>query len=283
MEVVFLFLGLLEEDVENENCNKISTSGDAINFFDGWDTDEEDMILSQVEIPCFTSKIAETQIMTNTQLLDSGEDNGREINAQNTLLSKDQEPCTNVCTNDSIVTESWDFVDELGDSEDENILEIALEDFEKSQQPEVTVPTVRRVSHLHVKPNAFHKETNVFNAELLSTEQPGTIAAVVQGRDDSSAFQKNLVAGQKCLPKGTFSFVPHSVLQSTFTAGTTQQEKRPKLESTNSLVSSNNLPQRIGKERQALQHVSAQGNAAKQQEHVKQTTAQSKAWFTLAT
>ena len=254
------FLFLLEEDVEKENCNNISTSGDAINFFDGLDTDEEDVILSQVEIPCFTSSIAETQIMTNTQLLGSGEETGQENIAQNTLLSKDQGTCTTVDTNDSIVTESWDFVDELGGSDDENMLEIALEDFEKSQQ--VTVPTVRRVSHLHVKPNAFHKETNACNTELLSTENPKTIAAVVRAKDNSSAFQKNLVAGQKCPPKGNFSFVPRSTLQSVFTAGTAEQEKHPELQSTNSLVSSNNVPQRTGRERQ--------------QEHVKQTTPQSK-------
>lgn len=268
------FLFLLEEDVEKGNCNIISTSGDATNFFDGWDTDEEDMILSQVEIPCFTSNIAETQIMTNTQLLNSGEETGRENIAQNTLLSKDQRTCTTVDTNDNIVTESWDFVDELDGSDDENILETVLKDFEKSQQ--VIVPTVRRVSHLHVKPNAFHKETNACNTELLSTENPGTVTAVVTARDNSSAFQKNLVAGQKCPPKGNFSFVPHSMLQSVITSGMTEQEKHPEIQNTNGLVSSNNAPQRIGRERQVFQNVSTQENVAKQQEHVKQTTTQSR-------
>lgn len=56
--------------------------------------------------------------------------------------------------NDSIVIESWDFVDGFGDIDDENVFQSVFEDFEKFQQ--VFISIVRRVLYLYIKFDMFY-------------------------------------------------------------------------------------------------------------------------------
>lgn len=267
-----------------ENSNKLSTTGSTTcNFFDGWDTDEDDMILSQVEIPCFKTNIQETQIMTNTQSLDSGKDTRQNSSPQELLLSNDPRTTRDRDTNDSIVTESWDFVDDLGESDDENILQSALEDFEKSQQ--VTVPTVQRLSQLHVKPNFSNKETNECG-DLLPKDNPlGQARSIVStSKFNTSTFQKNSVTDEKYSRKANYSFVPRSSLQNTVTARsetlTTQKVKQRELKNTNGLISCNTGLQRMENQRQIFQNGSerncAKGSVKKQQDNAAKRATQNR-------
>lgn len=244
----------LKQNSISGNSNSFATTGDT-KLFDAWESDEDDLILSQMEIPVFKNNIPETQVMTNTQSLDSGKDSLQKHTTQKLILSKDHSGTTDENTNDSIVTESWDFIDELGDSDDEDMLETALEDFEKSQQ--MPVPTVRRMSDLHVTPKLFHKEINECD-NLLSKDNSlrQTRSVAQRSGDNSSGFQRNSVTNEKCSQKASYSFVPRSTLQSTVTARseafTTQQVKQHDLKSVNSVISSNAVLQT---ERQMSQNV----------------------------
>lgn len=231
-------------------------------FFDAWDTDEDDILLSQMEIPSFNKKIPETQIMTNTQFLDSRKD------GQKTLLDENHS-ASHASSNESIVTESWDFIDTFDDSDDENILQSALEDFEKSQQ--VSIPNVRRLSNLHVKPSLVHKDTckiNDFN-ELRQT------APVAKGsKENLSAFQKNLVSDQNFSQKRTFTFIPHSSIQGTVSARSEQL-----INSFNSLTSSNDNFKAVKAEKDSHkinEKNLAEGNASRQKDTHGQMNIQSK-------
>lgn len=259
----------------SENGNKSAE----VNLFDGWGTDEEDIILSQVEIPCFKSNIPETEIMTNTQSLDSGIDAGHNNIPQKSSLSKDQGNSSGVDLNDDIVTENWDLLDELGDSDDESILESALENFEKSQQ--LSVPTIRRVSDLHVKPGSFQREQLCCSELLPNVDNPQTRSDEARFKCNSSVPLRNWTAGEKSREsKAKFSFVPRSMLRSATTTRsetfTPQQAKRPELATSNSLVASNTGVQGTEKERPSFQKLNAQRSSVKQQENAAQKATQSK-------
>lgn len=95
--------------------------------------------------------------MINIQYLGSGEDIG--INdVKQCLLFKlfDYRIIVDVYinVNDSIVIESWDFVDGFGDIDDENVFQSVFEDFEKFQQ--VFISVVRRVLYLYIKFDMFY-------------------------------------------------------------------------------------------------------------------------------
>lgn len=220
--------------------------------------------------------------MTNTQSLDSGKDTRQNSSPQELLLSNDPRTTRDRDTNDSIVTESWDFVDDLGESDDENILQSALEDFEKSQ---VTVPTVQRLSQLHVKPNFSNKETNECG-DLLPKDNPlGQARSIVStSKFNTSTFQKNSVTDEKYSRKANYSFVPRSSLQNTVTARsetlTTQKVKQRELKNTNGLISCNTGLQRMENQRQIFQNGSerncAKGSVKTQQDSAAKRATQSK-------
>lgn len=224
-------------------------------FFDDWDNDEDDLILSQVDVPIFKNNTPETQVMTNTQFLGSEEDTHQNNVTCDPSHTKAAHGTTaDVDSNDSIVTESWDFVDELGDSDDEDVLQNALEDFEKSQQ--VSIPTVRRVSHLHIKPDMSHI-TNIQRKALcdsLCKVNPFEKNSHVKTRskDHCSTQQREATADAKCTRKGNFSFIPRSSLQSSTTARseniTMQEVNQCNLNNTSSVILPHTGSQRIQKE-----------------------------------
>ena len=232
-----------------------------VDFFDVWDTDEDDILLSQMEIPSFNKKIPETQIMTNTQFLDSGKD------TQKTMLNENHSP-SHVSSNDSIVTESWDFIDTFDDSEDENILQSALEDFEKSQR--VSIPNVRRLSNLHVKPSLVHKDT----CKIGDFNEPRQTAPNAKGsKENLSVFQKNLVTDQNCSQKRTFAFIPRSSIQGSVSAKSEQP-----INSSNSLTSSNDNLKSVKAEQDSHkinEKNLAEGNASRQKDSHGQMNIQS--------
>lgn len=201
---------------------------ESVDFFDDWGTDEDDLILSQVDIPVFKNTVPETQVMTNTQFLGSGGDAEQDNVTKQASVAEDHRTNANVDTNDSIVTESWDFVDELGDSDDDDILQNALEDIEKSQP--VTIPTVRRVSHLYIKPDMSHI-TSAQKEEVSDKVSPLVQGDVTRSEDQFSRLQSNSIPQVQCARKGNYSFVRHSSLQSS----TTVQTKNPTMQQGNKL------------------------------------------------
>ena len=218
--------------------------------------------------------------MTNTQFLDSGGEDADQCNmSKKSVLSKDHCSTTHADLHDSIVTESWDFVDDLGDSDDESILQSALEDFEKSQQ--VSVPTVRRLSNLHVKPSLLRKDTRECANSLPKENQLEQTRSVAKGsRDNSSMHQRNLVTEEKFSRKGTYSFITHPTLQSTITRSESLSTQQHGLKSSNSLTSLNTDLQKIEKEQQKFQNLDernlTEGNVSKQKHSAGQRIIQSK-------
>lgn len=95
--------------------------------------------------------------MINIQYLGSGEDICINV-VEQCLLFKifDYRIIVDVYinVNDSIVIESWDFVDGFGDIDDENVFQSVFEDFEKFQQ--VFILIVRRVLYLYIKFDMFY-------------------------------------------------------------------------------------------------------------------------------
>lgn len=230
------------------DCNdRVSATVDE-QLFDGWDTDE-DTVLSQVEIPCFNNNVPETQILTNTQLLHT---------ASHTLYknsyvkpeafdSKDQSMKKQIDENDSIVTESWDFVDDFGNSDDEDILESALDEFEKSQQ--VSVPDIRRVPLLHVKSELNHSDvkTDVCNSIIpVSRLQNSNSECQVQRlQDTSSTLQRNSYAKcQTTAAKTNFSFIPRSMYENTMNAASRTLATHSEVRDARALASSSTKVQR---------------------------------------
>ena len=197
-------------------CTGIKLKGiETSDLFDGWGNDEDDLILSQVDIPTFKTNIPETQVMTNTQYLGSGEDtHTNDVKQHPVVKTSDHRTAADVHidANDSIVTESWDFVDGFGDADDENVLQSALEDFEKSQQ--VSIPAVRRVSHLHIKPDMSHI-TGIRKKELCGSLNPLGKSSYASNSSTShySTNQKDNRVGANCPSKENFSFIPRSSLQ----------------------------------------------------------------------
>ncbi|XP_078349707.1 uncharacterized protein LOC144634576 isoform X2 [Oculina patagonica] len=266
---------------EEDACTGVKLKGtDMSLFFDDWDNDEDDLILSQVDIP-MKNNIPETQVMTNTQFLGSEEDTHQNnVTHQLSHTKAAHGTAADVDANDSIVTESWDFVDELGDSDDEDVLQNALEDFEKSQQ--VSIPTVRRVSHLHIKPDMSHI-TNIQKKELcdsLCKVNPLEKNSHVNTRskDHCSAQQREVTADAKCTRKGNFSFIPRSSLQSSTTASsesiTTQQVNQCKLKNTNSVILPQTGLQRIEKEQTNFQNTRKNNNVTRQSDSTGQSMVQ---------
>ena len=98
-------------------------------LFDFWESDgSDDLVFSQVDISALCNgAIQETQVFTNTQTL-GGEETVCNI-FDSTLDTKENK----ASLEGSVVTEVWDFVEELGDSDSEDFLQTALEEFEKSQ------------------------------------------------------------------------------------------------------------------------------------------------------
>lgn len=268
-------------------CTGIKLKGtENSDFFDGWDNDEDDLILSQVEIPAFKNKIPETQVMTNTQYLGSGEDtHTNDVKQLPLLKTSDHRTAADlhVDANDSIVTESWDLVDGFGDTDDENVLQSALEDFEKSQQ--VSIPTVRRVSHLHIKPDMSHI-TGIQKKELCGSLNPlgKSSYALTSSTSHGSTKQKDNRVGANCSSKESFSFLPRSSLQSCTSVRsenvTVQQVNQCNVKKTNSLILPQTGPQRtvkeqtngkrIGKDTSVEAHV----NVYRQQDSVGQSMVQ---------
>lgn len=265
-------------------CTGVKLKGtDTSDFFDGWETDEDDLILSQVDIPTFKNYVPETQVMTNTQFLGSEEDTHQNSVTYHPLQSKAAlRTAADVDTNDSIVTESWDFVNDLGDSDDENVLQNALEDFEKSQQ--ISIPTVRRVSHLHIKPNVS-RITHVQNKEpcdLLTKVNPlqQSSHAATRSNDDFSAKHTETMADVKCTKKANFSFVSRSTLQSSASSRsenpTVQKVNHCNLKNSNSVnVLPQTGPQRMEKEQTNFQKI-VEGNVNRQPDSTGQRMTQSK-------
>ena len=287
--IFYMLLLSNSEQQQESNTNAITTctsvklkGTDSSDFFDGWDTDEDDLILSQVHIPAFKNNVQETQVMTNTQFLGSGEDTHQNNVTQQPSLTKDH-GAVDVDTNDNIVTESWDFVDEFGDSDDENILQNALEDFEKSQQ--VSIPTVRRVSH----PDMSHV-TGVQKKELCDSSckvnplgQSSYVAT--RSNDHCSAQQREHIAAEvKSSRKSNFSFIPRSTLQSSASVRsdnlTAQQVKQHNVKNTNSLVLPQTGIQRMEKEQRNFQNISERKsveiNATRQHNSTEQRMVESK-------
>jgi len=266
-------------------CSGIKLKGtENSDFFDGWDNDEDDLILSQVDIPTFKTNIPETQVMTNTQYLGSGEDTHTSDVTQHPLLkTSDHRTAADVHahTNDSIVTESWDFVDGFGDNDDENVLQSALEDFEKSQQ--VSIPTVRRVTHLHIKPDLSHISGKQ-KKELCGSLNPlgKSSYALTSSKSHCSTKQKDNRVGVNCSSKENFSFIPRSSLQSCTSARseniTMQQVKQCNLKKTDSLILPQTGPQRTMKEpindKRISQYNSVEVNVNRQQDSTGQSIVQ---------
>ena len=268
-------------------CTGIKLKGtENSDFFDDWDNDEDDLILSQVDIPTFKNKIPETQVMTNTQYLGSGEDTHTSDVKQHPLLkTSDLRTAADVHidANDSIVTESWDFVDGFGDTDDENVLQSALEDFEKSQQ--VSIPTVRRVSHLHIKPEMSHI-TGIQKKDLCgSLYQLGKSSyALTSSTSHGSTKQKDNRVGANCSSKESFSFIPHSSLQSCTSVQsenfTVQQVNQCSVKKTDSLILPHTGPLGTVKEQTNGKRISkinsVEVNVNRQQDSTGQSMVQSK-------
>lgn len=268
-------------------CTGIKLKGtENSDFFDGWDNDEDDLILSQVDIPTFKKKIPETQVMTNTQYLGSGEDTRTNIVEQCPLLKTSDHRTTadvHINANDSIVTESWDFVDGFGDTDDENVLQSALEDFEKSQQ--VSIPTVRRVSHLHIKPDMSHI-TGIQKKELCGSLNPlgKSCNPLTSSVSHSSTKQKDNIVGANFSSKESFSFQQHSSLQSCTSVRseyvTVQQVNQCNPKKTDSLILPQTCPQRKVKEQTNSKRInkinSVEVNVNRQQDSAEQSMLQGK-------
>ena len=254
------------------DCNdRVSATVDE-QLFDGWDTDE-DTVLSQVEIPCFNNNVPETQILTNTQLLHTASHTlYKNSNVKPKAFdSKDQSMEKQIDENDSIVTESWDFVDDFGNGDDEDILESALDEFEKSQQ--VSVPDIRRVPLLHVKSELSHSDikTDVCNSiiPVSRLQNSNSGCQVKRLQDTSSTLQRNSYAKcQTTAAKTNFSFIPRSMYENTMNAASTLV-RHSEVRDTRALASSNNKVQR---------NSNSQGIVNKPQENLsaKQKTAKGK-------
>lgn len=268
-------------------CTGIKLKGtENSDFFDGWDNDEDDLILSQVDIPTFKKKIPETQVMTNTQYLGSGEDTRTNDVEQCPLLKTSDHRTTadvHINANDSIVTESWDFVDGFGDTDDENVLQSALEDFEKSQQ--VSIPTVRRVSHLHIKPDMSHI-TGIQKKELCGSLNPlgKSCNPLTSSVSHSSTKQKDNRVGANFSSKESFSFQQHSSLQSCTSVRseyvTVQQVNQCNPKKTDSFILPQTCPQRKVKEQTNSKRInkinSVEVNVNRQQDSAEQSMLQGK-------
>ena len=268
-------------------CTGIKPKGiETSDLFDGWGNDEDDLILSQVDIPTFKTNIPETQVMTNTQYLGSGEDTRtNDVKQHPVVKTSDHRTAADVHVdaNDSIVTESWDFVDGFGDADDENVLQSALEDFEKSQQ--VSIPAVRRVSHLLLKPDMSHI-TGLQKKELCGSLNPlgKSSYASTSSTSHCSTNQKDNRVGANCPSKENFSFIPRSSLQSCTSARSenvkVQQVNQCNPKKTNNLILPQTGPQRTVKDqtngKRISKNNSADMNVIKQQDSTGQSMVQSK-------
>ena len=287
------YSGQQQEPASNmeDTCTKTKLKGtENSDFFDCWDGDEDDLILSQVDFPTFKNNISETQVMTNTQYLGSGEDTDANNVTQHQLLKKSDHRTAadvQVDTNDSIVTESWDFVDGFGDTDDENVLQSALEDFEKSQQ--VSIPTVRRVSHLHIKPDMSHVtgiQKNEVCGSLCKLNPLGkSSSASTNSRDHCSTKQKDNITGtNNYSSKESFSFVSRSSLQSFASVRsenvTGQRVNQCNLKNTSSLIGPQTDQQGTKKEQSSGKSLgksnSVEVNVTRQQDSTGQSMVQSK-------
>lgn len=242
------FTVLKQRQTTEPDCNdRVSATVDE-QLFDGWDTDE-DTVLSQVEIPCFNNNVPETQVLTNTQLLHTASHTlYKNSNVKPKAFdSKDQSMEKQIDENDSIVTESWDFVDDFGNGDDEDILESALDEFEKSQQ--VSVPDIRRVPLLHVKSELSHSDikADVCNSIIpVSRLQNSNSGCQVQRlQDTSSTLQRNSYAKcQTTAAKTNFSFIPRSMYENTMNAASRTLVTHSEVRDTRALASSSNKVQR---------------------------------------
>ena len=270
-------------------CTGIKLKGtENSDLFDGWDNDEDDLILSQVDIPAFKNNIPETQVMTNTQYLGSGEDTHTNNVTQHQLLKQSDHRIAadvHLDTSDSIVTESWDFVDGFGDTDDENVLQSALEDFEKSQQ--VSIPTVRRVAHLHIKPDMSHitgMQRKELCGSLCKVNPLGKSSyALTSSTNHCSTKQKDNIAGANCSSKESFSFISRSSFQSGTSArseNVTGQVNQCNLNNANSVILPQTGPQRTEKEQTNSKRISKNNivevNVNRQQDSTGQSRVQSK-------
>lgn len=271
-----------------DTCTGIKLKGtENSDFFDGWDNVEDDLILSQADIRTFNKNIPETQVMTNTQCLGSGEDTCTNDVKQHPLVETSNHRTAadvHVDTNDSIVTENWDFVDGFGDNDDENVLKSALEDFEKSQQ--VSIPAVRRVSHLHIKPDMSHI-TGIQKKELCGLLNPlgKTSFASTSSMSHCSTEQKGNRVGANCPSKENFSFIPRSSLQSCTSVRSenvkVQQVNQCNSKKTDNLILQQTGPQRTVKDqtngKRISKNNSVEVNVNRQQQHsIGQSMVQSK-------
>ena len=214
-------------------------------FFESWDSDDDDLILSQVDISSLCKEgVKETQVMTNTQYLGNRNDTNANCIRQEIPL-KHHSP-VEIDSDLSVVSESWDFVDDLGDSGDESILQTALEDFERSQSYTCTrVPTVRRLVHLAPM-------LEMENRQPLSDQQTDKKSARKNMCTALRPTGKNfLFARRNLTPKGSdkpntkFSFVPRSSLQNS-TAETcgnlqAQHQKQRNILRSGEMLSVNNI------------------------------------------
>lgn len=214
---------------------------ESLEVFENWDTDEDDLILSQIEIPVFKNAIPETQVMTSTQFLSSGGEMQQNNELGQPPLTRNHRINANVDTIDSIVTESWDFVND--DTDDDYILQTALEDVEKSQQ--VTIPTVRRVSQLYIKPDMLN-----VNEEKIK-DLCGTGNALVKNKSDITRskdpcfrLQNNPILQVQSTRKRDHSFVYHSSLQSSTTLQTKKFTTTHQNKSDVKITTSVTLPQK---------------------------------------
>lgn len=214
---------------------------ESLEVFGNWDTDEDDLILSQIEIPVFKNAIQETQVMTSTQFLSSGGEMQQNNELGQPPLTRNHRINANVDTIDSIVTESWDFVND--DTDDDYILQTALEDVEKSQQ--VTIPTVRRVSQLYIKPDMLN-----VNEEKIK-DLCGTGNALVKNKSDITRskdqcfrLQNNPILQVQSTRKRDHSFVHHSSLQSSTTLQTKKFTTTHQNKSDVKITTSVTLPQK---------------------------------------
>lgn len=251
-----------QRETTEPDCNDRISATVNEQLFGGWDTDE-DTVLSQVEIPCFKNNIPETEILTNTQFLHFAShtlpknNNGK----PKAFESKDQSTEKQIDENESIVTESWHFVDDFGNSDDEDILESALDEFENSQQ--VSVPDIRRVPLLHVKSELNHSDikTDVYNSIIpVSRLQNSNSGCQVQRLQTSSTVQRNSYTNcQTTAAKSNFSFFPRSMYENTMNAGSRTLVTHSEVRNTRALTSSSTTVQRRS---------NSQGNVDKHQENV---------------
>ena len=125
-------------------------------LFDFWESDgSDDLVFSQVDISALCNgAIQETQVFTNTQTL-GGEETVCNI-FDSTLDTKENK----ASLEGSVVTEVWDFVEELGDSDSEDFLQTALEEFEKSQSVSAVknkTPHKDTYTHMYLKLDSRHR------------------------------------------------------------------------------------------------------------------------------